>query len=233
MDLLDIQIAELRKKLREEKKYKPHPRVLLTPDQIKENRRKYKIEYEKIPYVKENHRKSAKKYRQSPRGIEKRKQRDKLKLKNPFKNFREYQKIYYKPYYDSILREYAKNHYRKTHGVPKFQTPQQYRERKNLERKRWKKRYPEKVLAQKKRSLKRKADMLNITSIEFKHALLYWSKTIRKNTPFCSCGKLAVHVHHLFYQGFYPGLALNLGNGIALCLQCHNEVHGNKLTKYL
>lgn len=87
--------------------------------------------------------------------------------------------------------------------------------------------HPEKILEFRIRSLEKYAIPLKLTFKEYKSALISWAKTIKKRSNYlCFCGNKAVNTHHIFHKAKYPKLSLNLNNGIALCLQHHNEAHG-------
>lgn len=38
-----------------------------------------------------------------------------------------------------------------------------------------------------------------------------------------------LEAHHLFYKSFFPKLAYNPNNGIAVCELCHLQIHGEAL----
>ncbi len=65
----------------------------------------------------------------------------------------------------------------------------------------------------------------------YMYALLSWSATIKKqfNNQCQNCPSQSEISHHILHKSKYPALSLNVNNGIALCKNCHNEVHGWKL----
>ena len=101
-------------------------------------------------------------------------------------------------------------------------------EKVNIRAKKWAKNNPDKV----KTSLKKHAENklakfaagYKLTKREVRFALYAWSSKIRQN-PCVICGNKADHAHHILYTSNYPKLALNLNNGIPLCLDHHEEVH--------
>ena len=85
---------------------------------------------------------------------------------------------------------------------------------------------PEKMLKNSIKSLKKLGLALNMKHFKVGMALKNWSQTIRKSNPNCViCNEKADHSHHLFHKAFYPKLALNLNNGVPLCITHHNEIH--------
>lgn len=58
--------------------------------------------------------------------------------------------------------------------------------------------------------------------------LFYWSREVRIacDHKCVQCGKTRkLTSHHLFSKSKYPGLKYNLANGVALCFNCHIELH--------
>ena len=55
-----------------------------------------------------------------------------------------------------------------------------------------------------------------------------WSQQVRQvyGEVCVICKMPFAHVHHIIHKKTYPGLALNINNGIPLCLFHHKEVHG-------
>ena len=62
-----------------------------------------------------------------------------------------------------------------------------------------------------------------------------WANKIKGRKKKCQCcGSVAkeLQAHHLIYKSFVPKLSLNLNNGMRLCLLCHDQVHGKRLSHY-
>jgi len=110
----------------------------------------------------------------------------------------------------------------------------------------WRKNNPEKKKAQDKKTKIKNKDKINIqryfkllemgkqyllSPTKFIHALEGWKQLIRKrDNSICQiCGIKAKIAHHLFHKSKYPGLALNLNNGMILCTEHHDEVHYRKV----
>ena len=58
-----------------------------------------------------------------------------------------------------------------------------------------------------------------------------WVKEIKRRTGNkCQfCGREdKLHAHHIFPISKFPKLATDLSNGMCLCNQCHDLVHGGK-----
>jgi 5-methylcytosine-specific restriction endonuclease McrA len=114
----------------------------------------------------------------------------------------------------------------------------------DLERKRkYRLENPEKVREGKKRhrlahpEIKLASDIRHLTKLGFPnklspfaygHALTAWSKTVKKlgNGLCLVCNVPAKVSHHIIHKSKYPGLSLNVNNGIPLCKDCHDESHG-------
>lgn len=69
---------------------------------------------------------------------------------------------------------------------------------------------------------------LKLPPKQYKYALHAWSKTVKKlGHGLCQiCPNTATVAHHIIHKAKYPGLSLNVNNGIPLCDTCHYEVHG-------
>lgn len=52
---------------------------------------------------------------------------------------------------------------------------------------------------------------------------------LEKNAHTCvQCGSTEkLHAHHLESQILYPSMALDVDNGISLCIPCHRDLHKN------
>jgi len=98
----------------------------------------------------------------------------------------------------------------------------------------WKKRNPEKVLAETQRRLRRIGREMDLTVNGLVFAFQGWSSFVQqRDNHTCFCGTPATASHHIIHKATYPTLSLNLNNGISLCDRCHNEVHGKKLWFYM
>lgn len=88
---------------------------------------------------------------------------------------------------------------------------------------------PEKILANTIRRLTKCGKLLDMTIIEYRYALVSWSKIIKKiwgkNCNGCGSSNL-VQSHHILHKAKHPHLTFDLTNGIPLCHKCHMEVHG-------
>jgi hypothetical protein len=45
----------------------------------------------------------------------------------------------------------------------------------------------------------------------------------------CGAEDKPLHAHHIKPFALHPDLRLELGNGVALCVDCHSELHGRRL----
>jgi len=91
----------------------------------------------------------------------------------------------------------------------------------------WRKNNPEKVLDWTIKLLKKEAKSFDLSVMEYKMALLAWSKTVRKRDKVCQvCGSSKeLHAHHIIHRSKQPELSFNINNGITLCKNCHYESH--------
>lgn len=89
--------------------------------------------------------------------------------------------------------------------------------------------YPEIKLRYNQKVFRKLGGLHNKSPFEIRMALQSWSKTIRClfNNKCQVCGGYAKHSHHIIHKAKYPVLALNVNNGIALCVIHHREAHGN------
>jgi len=98
--------------------------------------------------------------------------------------------------------------------------------------------HPERILEYDKKRLEKMTLSLNMDVFEYVRSLFSWSRTIKKRDDNkCQiCGNKSNASHHIFFKSKYPGLSLNIHNGISLCDDCHYEVHslngGYKPLKY-
>jgi len=90
--------------------------------------------------------------------------------------------------------------------------------------------HPEIYLKSKKKTIGKIGRIFDKSFDSMYFALKSWSKSVRKrdNNQCQICGIMSDHAHHIFHKRFYPQLALNLNNGISLCIKCHNESHSKR-----
>lgn len=95
----------------------------------------------------------------------------------------------------------------------------------------WAKKNPDLVLANMKRAMKRLGDHYNLIWHKIPRLLKGWARIIHQdcNETCQICDKPSTQAHHILYKANYPTLVFNRNNGIALCDQCHYEVHGKML----
>lgn len=96
--------------------------------------------------------------------------------------------------------------------------------------KKYYKTHPEEYLKSNIKHHNKYGKIFNLNNHEFKWALQSWSNTIKKRDNYkCQiCGKYSNHAHHILYKSVFPELALNINNGISLCIGHHKEIHGRK-----
>ncbi len=109
---------------------------------------------------------------------------------------------------------------------------------------RYQKKYPERVKKSRNDHLEQRLEYMikyfeklgksfDMTSIQYKYALNYWSKTIKKlDNYLCkNCDSTDnLHAHHMMPKKDFPELSLDLDNGVTLCEDCHSEVHGYRIS---
>ncbi len=97
--------------------------------------------------------------------------------------------------------------------------------------KRWQKRNPNALLQRQLRYLKKHGGYFNINSFEYKMALRYWGKIIKKRDKACVvCGSVKdLNAHHIIHRSVKPELTFVFNNGITLCRTHHNEAHEKNL----
>lgn len=139
---------------------------------------------------------------------------------------KEYQKKWVERNRDKARKYALDYYYRKGYLTNK----EKMRERKEY-MKQYRKDHPEVELKSKLKRLTKLGSIFNMSGYELKHALMSWSKSVRKrdNNECQICHKTANKSHHIFYQKHYPQLALNINNGITLCDMHHYEVHGQRI----
>lgn len=91
----------------------------------------------------------------------------------------------------------------------------------------WRENNPDRVLNWSIKSLRKEAKSFNLSVMEYKMALMSWSKTVRKRDKVCQvCGTdKELQAHHIIHRSKQPELSFNLNNGITLCKNCHYESH--------
>lgn len=104
-------------------------------------------------------------------------------------------------------------------------------EARKLSHKLYRLRNPGKILKWKQAEFRRLGYTLQLNPNVVMGLLNAWSKAIRhRDQNKCViCGLPSEHAHHILPKARYPTLALNLNNGISLCIEHHNEVHGKCL----
>lgn len=57
-----------------------------------------------------------------------------------------------------------------------------------------------------------------------------WSKLVKQRDGFrCRiCGEEGTNAHHIYCEGYFPELRLDMDNGVTLCRKCHTLVHRGK-----
>jgi len=88
--------------------------------------------------------------------------------------------------------------------------------------------FPEIQFKSKMNSLNKYGKLFDMSTYEYKYALIYWSKTIKKlDTDMCkNCSsKYNLHAHHIQPKSEYPKLSLDIDNGLTLCTKCHYKLH--------
>ena len=97
--------------------------------------------------------------------------------------------------------------------------------------KKWGKENPKIKLANSRRQMRKFGSFFNMPWYTVTRHLKGWAKIIHTDgNQVCQiCGESSDIAHHIFHKANYPELAFNRNNGIALCNQCHYEVHGKML----
>ena len=87
---------------------------------------------------------------------------------------------------------------------------------------------PEKYLRYQIRLFKKLGFPFKLNPHSYNYALQTWSVTVKKlGNGLCQVCNLKAEVsHHIIHKSKYPGLSLNINNGIPLCDGCHYECHG-------
>jgi len=87
---------------------------------------------------------------------------------------------------------------------------------------------PDRILQSQLNYLTKLGFPVKLSPKTYKHALSAWSKTVKKlGNGLCQiCPSPATISHHILHKSKYPGLSLNVNNGISLCDPCHYESHG-------
>lgn len=99
----------------------------------------------------------------------------------------------------------------------------------------WRKNNPEKVLVILKRHLEKYGKLFNMTPNEYMYAVNSWSKTIKKMDNYicklCN-SKKNIQAHHIQPKQDFPKLCLELNNGVTLCENCHENIHGFEIYQH-
>jgi len=147
---------------------------------------------------------------------------------------KEYKKLLDKQYNESHkeeIKQQRHENYLKNKDKVKGKGKKYRLENKEVIRERKKKYYldhPEIKLASDVRQLTKLGFPLNLEPFEYQFALKSWSKTVKKlGNGLCQiCPSPATVSHHILHKSKYPGLSLNVNNGIPLCNDHHYESHG-------
>ena len=131
--------------------------------------------------------------------------------------------------------EYEKNQYQK-HKLRHKKSMDSHRAKPEIKKrnaeynKQWHNENPDKVLKNIKTHLTKLGSFHNLSWIQFSDQLKGWARIIQQDcNEICICGKKSTQAHHIIHKSLYPQLAFNRNNGIALCDDCHYEVHGKML----
>ncbi len=95
----------------------------------------------------------------------------------------------------------------------------------------FRKTYPEKLLKNHIRYIKKCAGLFDMSHSKYGHANTAWSNTIKKNDDYiCKiCGVFGTSktliAHHILYRHKYPEKSLDIDNGVTLCEDCHKDFH--------
>ena len=159
----------------------------------------------------------------NPEKYKAQKKKDDKKYRDQIKDtpeFKEKESVRGKKYYNENKEKIAK--YSRIHS----KLPEVAQRRRELEKIRYEAN-PEKKHIINIRYLNKLSQPVNMDRFEYQIALMSWTKTVRKHFDNkCQvCFADSDHSHHLFQKQYYPKLALNLNNGIALCLTHHKEIH--------
>lgn len=151
--------------------------------------------------------------------------------KDHTEEIKQYNKQYYKNHIEEI-KQYGKQYY-KDHIEERKQYDNQYYKDHIEEIKQYRKDNPEVDLKYKQKKLEKLGNLFDISSEQYKYALMSWSKTVKKLGFGCGCcrsyeGKF--HSHHIFPKIKYPEKSLDVNNGMVLCITCHIELHRIKGT---
>ncbi len=210
-------------------------------DSHKEEAKEYQKEYHEVN--KEEISQQTKEYREKNKEkLKAKRKKDYWKTHTPFVSKhdqlgmtkKEYKSMVDKQYNESHMEEIKqKSHekYLKNKKVVKEKGKKYRLENKEVIREKKKKYYlahPEIKLASDIRQLTKLGFPLKLEPFEYSFALKSWSKTVKKlGHGLCKiCPNPATISHHIIHKAKYPGLSLNVNNGIPLCDTCHYECHG-------
>lgn len=88
-----------------------------------------------------------------------------------------------------------------------------------------------KFLGYQKKYIAQQGKDLGMTSSQFGFALRVWSESVKKRDNYtCQICKfkdvqIKLNAHHILYKNRHPELALDVNNGVTLCLDCHYYYH--------
>jgi len=101
-------------------------------------------------------------------------------------------------------------------------------ERKLKANKKWAGLNPEKVFISSIKTLEKCGKYFEMTGNQFRYSFKIWSNIIKNRDKYCQICNCTenLQAHHILFKQYYPKLALNINNGITLCVPCHEELHG-------
>lgn len=129
-------------------------------------------------------------------------------------------------------KEYYKNNKEKQQlSLRKHRAKPETKKKNAIYNRQWQIDNPDKLLKNLKKHLGKLGSHYNISWIKYSDQLRSWSRIVHTDgMETCQvCGKPSDQAHHIFEKSKYPDLAFNRNNGIALCEQCHYEVHGKMI----
>jgi 5-methylcytosine-specific restriction endonuclease McrA len=171
-----------------------------------------------------SHKKSKKKYAQSVKG-KIAKSKDDIKYYAKKKQDPEFMKK--KKERD---RKYGKTDQHKL-NMKKYRSNPKVQKQNAKYNKKWAEDNPDLVIQNNQRYMKKLAGKTDLTWTMFMSQLKGWAKIIQTdcNEECQICGEKSTQAHHIIHKSLYPQLSFNRNNGIALCDDCHYEVHGKLL----
>jgi len=183
----------------------------------------YITKWEKLGITKKEYKKlEDKKYNESHKEEIKQKSherylknQDKVKAKVKKYRLENKEKIYWRK------RKYRENN-REKERERKRKYARENKEKINEYKRKYRATYPELKLAADIRHLTKLGFPNKLSPHAYQHALTAWSKTVKKlGHGLCLvCNNPAAVAHHIIHKSKYPGLSLNVSNGIPLCDIC-------------